>query len=99
MASLSAAAWVRQLPSPFRGRAATDPLGVRADFPAAVSGTYLHSAYVTPSPTPVVEASQRFLEAKSVGALTVPGMLQESDAARQLYAQLIGAHVDEIGFL
>ena len=31
-----------------------DPLGVRADFPAAETSLYLNSAYITPTPLPFV---------------------------------------------
>jgi selenocysteine lyase/cysteine desulfurase len=78
---------------------ADDPLGVRDDFPVTRRGTYLNSAYITPTPRQVVDVGRRFLEAKSTAPVSLGAMLAERDRVRQLYATLIGARSDEVGFL
>ena len=76
-----------------------DPLGVREDFPVVEENIYLNSAYITPSPQQAVEAAQSFLEAKARNPVSLGGMLNETDAARRKFAQLIGAAESEIGML
>ena len=77
----------------------SDPLGVRADFPAADEGLYLDSAYIAPTPTPVVEAGRAFAESKGRSPIPLGAMLQRTDQVRAQFARLIGATPDEIAFL
>ncbi|MDH3223606.1 MAG: aminotransferase class V-fold PLP-dependent enzyme, partial [Gemmatimonadota bacterium] len=76
-----------------------DPLGVRADFPVAEAETYLNGAYITPSPTPVVEAAGRFLAAKARDPVSLGEMLSQVDRVREGFARLIGAKAREVGTL
>lgn len=76
-----------------------DPLGVRGDFPITQEWTYLDSPYITPSPRQVVEAGQRFLEAKGRDPISLGDMLEETTAVRQKFARLIGASEREVGIL
>ena len=94
--SVSAAAVMTQ-PRPVV--ASDDPLGVRGDFPVVEEGAYLNSAYIAPSPTPVVEAVRAFLDAKTRSPLSLGAMVEEADGARQKFARLIGATEPEIGLL
>src|ERR1043165_2656354 len=76
-----------------------DPLGVRADFSVADSVLFLNSAYITPTPRPVVAAGREFAEAKGSAPIALGDMLRKTDAVRAQYARLINASPDEIGFL
>jgi len=76
-----------------------DPLGVRADFPVADRMLFLNSAYIAPTPRPVVEAGREFAEAKGSAPIALGDMLKKTDAVRAQYARLINASPDEIGFL
>lgn len=76
-----------------------DPLGVRADFPVANSETYLNAPYITPSPTPVVEAAARFLERKATDPVSLGDMLAQVDRVRAGFAGLVGAAAEEVGTL
>lgn len=76
-----------------------DPLGVRADFPAAASGLYLNSAYIAPVPLTVAAAAHAFVEAKAHAPIPLGDMLKKTDEVRGQFARLIGATTDEIGFL
>ena len=76
-----------------------DPLGVRSLFPVTGELTYLDNAYITPSPTPVVEAGQAFLRAKAQRPISLGEMLAETDETRRAFARLIGASVEEVGML
>jgi selenocysteine lyase/cysteine desulfurase len=78
---------------------AGDPLGVRSDFPAALSSLYLNSAYIAPSPVPVMEAGQAFLRRKLENPIPLGEMLAKTDEVRGQFARLINASPDEIGFL
>lgn len=80
-------------------RTTRDPLGVRDDFPVATSETYLNSAYITPSPLPVVDAAAEFLRAKADEPVSLGDMLAEVDRVRAAFARLIGARTEEIGTL
>lgn len=80
-------------------RPASDPLGVRADFPAAEASVYLNSAYIAPSPTAVAEAGQAFLRRKLEDPLALDEMLAKTGEVRRQFARLINASADEIGFL
>lgn len=79
--------------------ASADPLGVRADFPAADERLYLDSAYIAPTPAPVVEAGRAFAESKGRTPIPLGDMLQKTNQVRGQFARLIGASADEIGFL
>jgi len=61
--------------------------------------TYLNSAYITPSPTPVVMAASDFLKSKSVSPVSLGEMLAEVDRTRGNFAQLIHAEAQEVGVL
>src|SRR5437899_3691515 len=76
-----------------------DPIGVRADFPVVRSGLYLNSAYITPVPTPVVDAARAFVESKAEKPIALDEMLKKTDEVRGQFAGFIGATPDEIGFL
>ena len=82
-----------------RARDAADPLGVREDFPVASSSLYLNSAYIAPTPLPVVAAGREFAEAKASAPISLDDMLQKTDVVRGQFARLIGAAPDEVGFL
>jgi cysteine desulfurase / selenocysteine lyase len=77
----------------------SDPLGVRADFPAADKSLYLDAAYITPNPLPVVEAGRAFVESKAHQPISLGEMLGRTDQVREGFARLIGAQPSEIGFL
>ena len=79
--------------------AGDDPLGIRPDFPVVSEGIYLNSPYITPSPRQAIEAAQAFLEAKARDPISLGNMLGETTAARQKYAQLIGASEAEVSML
>jgi selenocysteine lyase/cysteine desulfurase len=79
--------------------ATNDPLGVRADFPVIRESLYLNSAYITPSPAPVVEAAIEFARAKSQSPIHLDRMLETTDAVRRRMARLFGADPEELGFL
>jgi len=97
--SVSAAAAVTGLRPEMMVLPAADPLGVRGDFPVVQEGIYLDSAYITPSPRQAVEAAQTFAEAKARRPVSLGGMLEETDAVRRKFAQLVGATEPEIGVL
>lgn len=78
---------------------ADDPLGVRADFPVVERSLYLNSAYITPSPLPVIRAGRAFLEAKAHDPVSLGEMLQTTDGMRERFARLVGARTREIGVL
>ena len=76
-----------------------DPLGVRADFPVADTSLFLNSAYITPTPIPVVDAGREFAVSKGYAPIALGDMLRKTNAVRAQYAKLINASPDEIGFL
>jgi selenocysteine lyase/cysteine desulfurase len=76
-----------------------DPLGVRADFPVADTSLFLNSAYITPTPIPVVDAGRDFAVSKGYAPIALGDMLRKTNAIRAQYARLINASPDEIGFL
>jgi selenocysteine lyase/cysteine desulfurase len=76
-----------------------DPLGVRGDFPVVADSLYLDSAYITPVPTPVIEAGRAFVESKARRPIPLDDMLKKADEVRGQFARFIGAAPDEIGFL
>ena len=77
----------------------SDPLGVRRDFPALQDYTFLNTAYIGLIPQVVVDAGHDWLEARSRRTYSVQHMLAKTDEARRLFANLVGAGEDEIGFL
>ena len=78
---------------------ASDPLGVRDDFAAASGQLYLDSAYIAPTPRPVVEAGRMFAESKGRQPISLGDMLTRTDQVRAAFARLVGADSAEIGFL
>jgi selenocysteine lyase/cysteine desulfurase len=78
---------------------ADDPLGVRKDFPALRDYTFLNTAYTGLISQAVVDAAREWTETRAGRTYTVGEMLAKTDEARTLYAQLIGAGVDEIAFV
>ena len=78
---------------------ASDPLGVRADFPITADRAYLNSAYIAPIPTPVVRAGAEFLENKSKRPLEVGELLGADGKLRSQFAQLVNGTPDEVGLL
>jgi selenocysteine lyase/cysteine desulfurase len=79
--------------------AVDDPLQVRKDFPVLDELTFLNTAYIGLHPQAVVDAGQDWLEGRARGGHTVPQMLEKREETRKLFARLIGAGEDEIGFL
>ena len=61
----SGAAALRPLATQVPANDADDPLGVRRDFSVVRHGLYLNSAYITPVPSPVLEAAHAFAERKA----------------------------------
>ncbi len=95
-AALAASAAVR----PSFDIGATDPLGVRGDFPIVGSRAYLNSAYIAPIPRQVVAAGTDFLNAKSHRPLEVNAdLLAPDETLRTQFANLVNATPDEIGLL
>ena len=99
LAALPAAGFLSRLAGAAQTPTRTDPLGVRADFPAAEESLYLDSAYITPMPLPVVEAGRAFTESKSRRPISLGDMLQRTDQVRAQFARFIGAGPEEIEFL
>jgi len=99
LAALPAAVIAARVDAAQRGPAPTDPLGVRADFAVTADTLYLDSAYITPTPQPVVDAGRAFAESKGRRPIPLGDMLRKTDDVRGRFARLIGASPDEIGFL
>ena len=97
--SVSAAAAVSGLKPGTVAALQQDPLGVRKDFPVVEEGIYLNSAYITPSPRQAVEAAQAFADRKARDPVSLGGMLEETNAMRRKFAELVGATEPEIGVL
>ncbi|MBT5874509.1 MAG: aminotransferase class V-fold PLP-dependent enzyme [Candidatus Latescibacteria bacterium] len=76
-----------------------DPLGVRKDFPVTYEINYLNSPYITPSPTPAVEAAKDFLDRKARDPVMLGDMLKVETEVRQKFGRLVGASESEIGIL
>lgn len=76
-----------------------DPLGVRAEFPAAEKLTYLNTPYIGPVPRAVEKAGIDFVRAKAENPISLGDMLAKTDEVRGKLAALFGAHPREIGFL
>ena len=78
---------------------AADPLGVRAEFPAAAGRLYLNSAYIAPVPRAVAAAGRAFVDSKMERPIPLGDMLRAAGTVRGQYAALVGASPDEIAFL
>jgi selenocysteine lyase/cysteine desulfurase len=76
-----------------------DPLGVRKDFPATGDCTFLNSAYIGLISQPVVDAAHDWIEARARHTYSVGQMENKKQEARKLFAEMVGASEDEIGFL
>jgi selenocysteine lyase/cysteine desulfurase len=76
-----------------------DPLGVRADFPLAKKDIYFNTPYMSLIPTVVEKEGHRFVSSKAHGPISLGDMVATTDETRNRFAQMIGADVDEIGFL
>ena len=98
LGALSGAAGLTTL-GPLQAVGPADPLGVRADFPVADTSLFLNSAYITPTPIPVVDAGREFAVSKGYAPIALGDMLRKTNAVRAQYAKLINASPDEIGFL
>jgi selenocysteine lyase/cysteine desulfurase len=79
--------------------AADDPLGVRKDFPALREQAFLNTAYIALVSQAVVDAGRDWLESRQRRTYNVTEMLEKTDETRRLFAELVGAWEDEIGFL
>ena len=99
LGALSGAAGLSTLRSVQASGRLADPLSVRADFPVADTLLFLNSAYITPTPIPVVDAGREFAESKGYAPIALGDMLRKTNAVRAQYAKLINASPDEIGFL
>jgi len=99
LGALSGAAGLSTLRPVQAGGRLADPLGVRADFPVADTSLFLNSAYITPTPIPVVDAGREFAVSKGYAPIALGDMLRKTNAVRAQYAKLINASPDEIGFL
>ncbi len=76
-----------------------DPLGVRKDFPATRDYTFLNTAYIGLTPQPVADAARDWIDARVRHTYTVGQMEAKKREARSLFAEMVGAHPDEIAFL
>ncbi len=99
LGALSGIAGVSALRPVQAGGRLADPLGVRTDFPVADTLLFLNSAYITPTPIPVVDAGREFAESKGYAPIALGDMLRKTNAVRAQYAKLVNASPDEIGFL
>ena len=99
LSALSGVAGLSTVRAVHAGGPLADPLGVRADFPVADTSLFLNSAYITPTPIPVVDAGREFAESKGYAPIALGDMLRKTNAVRAQYARLINASPDEIGFL
>ncbi len=101
LVSATAAAGVadRSLAQPMTTPQHDDPLGIRKDFPVTREHLYFNSPYIAPSPTPVIDAVARFIQAKAEDPLTLGPMLGETRAVREKFARLVNADTGEIGLL
>ena len=100
LTALPAVAGLSSLPSTMSAaQIATDPLGVRQDFPVAATTLSLNAAYIAPTPLPVIAAGRAFAEAKGYAPIVLGDMLRRTDEVRAQYARLINARPDEVAFL
>jgi cysteine desulfurase/selenocysteine lyase len=72
---------------------------IRSDFPVTRESTYLNSAFIGPSPEPVLRAGRNFLEQRGRGLAGGPdAWLVAADQARHAVAAFINAKANEIAF-
>lgn len=76
-----------------------DPLGVRQDFPGVQDTTFLNTAYTGLISQAVVDAAREWTETRAHRGYTVQEMFTKTDEARRLFASMVGAGEDEIGFV
>jgi len=76
-----------------------DPLGTRKDFPATLDYTYLNTAYIGLISQAVVDAAREWTETRARRPHSIGQMEARTDEARKLFAEMVGADADEIGFL
>lgn len=76
-----------------------DPLGVRGDFRAALSSTYLDTPATTPLARQVEEAGAAFLRTQGDGPISLPAIFQRTSEVRAKFASLFGASEREVGFM
>jgi selenocysteine lyase/cysteine desulfurase len=72
---------------------------LRQDFPVLEQLAYLNSPYIAPSPQPVVDAAIAFLQSKASDPISLGSMLDEEQAMRERFAELVNAEAAEIGVL
>ena len=65
---------------------------------SSLIGTFLNSAYITPSPRQAIAAGQAFIESKARPML-VGDLLGKTGEVRTQFARLINATPEEIGFV
>jgi len=92
-------AMVPKMPTITTAAEIDDPLGVRKDFPATGDYTFLNTAYIGLIPQPVADAAHTWIEARARHTRSVGDMEAKKHESRQLFAGLVGASEDEIGFL
>jgi len=77
----------------------SDIIDLRHDFPVLQKWAYLNSPYISPSPQPVVDATIAFHQAKASDPISLGAMLNEEQAMRERFAELVNAETAEIGVL
>ena len=75
----------------------SDPLNVRGDFPVVNETVFLNTPYISPTPTPAINATNQFLMAKARDPLLLGDMLAETKAVREKFAKMVHADPGEIG--
>jgi selenocysteine lyase/cysteine desulfurase len=76
-----------------------DPLGVREDFPIVSDHIFLNSAYIAPTPRPVVAASLAYLQGKSARPMQLNALMATNEAVRKQFARMVNATPEEIALL
>ena len=70
---------------------------IRSQFPVTRSYIYLDTAYMSPAPLAVLEASNAFLKKRSLGETgRIDNWIAEMEQVSQKFAGLINAHPDEV---
>jgi len=99
---LATAAMASGMAAPAQGRqrmTAGNIVDHRQDFPVLEKWAYLNSPYIAPSPQPVVDATIAFHQAKASDPISLGSMLDEEQAMRERFAELVNADTSEIGVL
>ncbi len=99
---LATAAMASGIAAPAKSRqqmSASDISNLRQDFPVLEEWAYLNSPYIAPSPQPVVDATIAFHQAKASDPISLGSMLDEEQAMRERFAELVSAEAGEIGVL